>query len=246
MNSADWKPPILQVQDVRFRWPRSGTDCIAIDHFEMARGERVFLRGPSGCGKSTLLSLIAGVQVAQSGRVVLLDHEWTRLSSTRRDRIRVDHVGYIFQQFNLLPYLSVLDNVVLPCRFSARRAVRAEEREGGRGFVAEGRRLLQSVGLGEAFWNRRASDLSVGQQQRVAAARALIGDPELIVADEPTSALDEDLRESFMQMLMQSCAAAGSALLFVSHDSRLAALFDREVDLPRLNRAGQTPMEQPA
>ena len=246
MNSADWKPPILQVQDVRFRWPRSGTDCIAIDQFEMARGERVFLRGPSGCGKSTLLSLIAGVQVGQSGRVVLMDHEWARLSSTRRDRIRVDHVGYIFQQFNLLPYLSVLDNVVLPCRFSARRAVRAEEREGGRGFVAEGRRLLQSVGLGEAFWNRRASDLSVGQQQRVAAARALIGDPELIVADEPTSALDEDLRESFMQMLMQSCAAAGSALLFVSHDSRLAALFDREVDLPRLNRAGQTPMAQPA
>jgi putative ABC transport system ATP-binding protein len=147
--------------------------------------------------------------------------------------MRADHVGYIFQQFNLLPYLSVLDNVLLSCRFSASRAARAG------GSVAAVREsatdLLRRMGLGEDYLARRAADLSVGQQQRVAAARALIGRPELVIADEPTSALDESLRESFMRVLLDACSAAGSALVFVSHDGRLASRFDRQVDLAALN-----------
>ncbi|HSM23175.1 MAG TPA: ATP-binding cassette domain-containing protein, partial [Rubrivivax sp.] len=146
----------------------------------------------------------------------------------RRDAFRADHVGYVFQQFNLLPYLSVLDNVRLPCRFSRRRAARAPA------DAAE--HLLARVGLAEALWRRPAAQLSVGQQQRVAAARALIGAPELVIADEPTSALDTDLREAFMDLLLEACAGAGSTLVFVSHDDRLAARFDRRLELPAINR----------
>jgi putative ABC transport system ATP-binding protein len=202
-----------------------------MDHFELQPGETVFLRGPSGCGKSTLLSLVAGVLTANCGTVRLLGHDWRQLSPSRRDRLRADHVGYIFQQFNLLPYLSVLDNVLLACRFSARRTAQA----GAARQTAQ--RLLEQVGLRASDCSQRASDLSVGQQQRVAAARALIGRPDLVIADEPTSALDEALRESFMDVLLHSCAEAGSALLFVSHDARLASRFQRQIDLTSINNA---------
>jgi putative ABC transport system ATP-binding protein len=221
-------PAALQIKDLRYRWPGAAADVLQIEALSVAAGERVFLRGPSGCGKSTLLSLMAGVLLPDAGTVALLGVPWSALSSARRDRRRADHLGYIFQQFNLLPYLSVLDNVRLPGRFSRRRAERTR--------AGDAERLLERSGLAEALWSRPASALSVGQQQRVAAVRALIGGPELVVADEPTSALDEDLRESFMALLLESCAEAGSALVFVSHDSRLAAHFDRQLDLPVLNR----------
>ena len=204
-------------------------DIAALD---VAAGDTVFIRGPSGCGKSTLLSLMAGVLVAGGGQVQALGQSWAGLSPSRRDRHRADHLGYIFQQFNLLPYLSVLDNVRLPLRFSAARAARA-----GPG-AAE--RLLERSGLPQPLWHRPVTALSVGQQQRVAAARALIGGPALVIADEPTSALDEDLREAFMALLLDTCAEAGSALLFVSHDARLATRFGRVLDLPGLNRAAAT------
>ena len=152
--------------------------------------------------------------------------------TSARDRWRADHLGYIFQQFNLLPYLSVLDNVRLPLRFSRRRATRSAANGADSAEM-----LLERSGLSAGLWRQPAGALSVGQQQRVAAARALIGAPELVVADEPTSALDEDLRESFMALLLERCTATRSALLFVSHDLRLAARFDRVIDLPSLNRA---------
>lgn len=226
--------PLLGLERVRFRWPRATHDCIAIERFELAHGERVFVRGPSGCGKSTLLSLVAGVLVADAGTVRLLGEDWRQMSEARRDRFRADHVGYIFQQFNLLPYLTVLGNVTLPCRFSQRRARQA----GDVGRAA--RQLLERVGLGVSHWGLRADELSVGQQQRVAAARALIGSPDLVIADEPTSSLDEALRDAFMDLLSQACAEAGSALVFVSHDSRLAARFERRVELASLNTAFAT------
>ena len=238
MSAAASAAPLLQLRDVRFRWPRTAADSIAIDAFSIAGGEAVFMRGPSGCGKSTLLSLAAGVLVAQQGEVALLGHDWCKLSAARRDHLRADHVGYVFQQFNLLPYLSVLDNVLLPCRFSKRRSQRAAE--GHRSARDTAQELLQHMGLGTALWQRAARELSVGQQQRVAAARALIGRPELVIADEPTSALDEALRDGFMDLLLRECASAGSALLFVSHDARLAPHFGRHVDLPSLNHAAAT------
>jgi putative ABC transport system ATP-binding protein len=225
---------LLSIHDLRFRWPKAQTDTLVIDRFELKRGETTFLGGPSGCGKSTLLSLVAGVLAAQQGTTRLLGHDWQRLSSSRRDRLRCDHLGYIFQQFNLLPYLSALDNVLLVCRLSAHRAQQAGDPR------QTAQRLLEQLGLGTSEWSRRASDLSVGQQQRVAAARALIGRPELVIADEPTSALDEALRETFLDLLLQACTEAGSALLFVSHDARLASRFQRQLDWSVINNPKNT------
>ena len=220
---------------VRFRYPGADDDALRITDFSVAAGEHVFVRGPSGCGKTTLLSLVAGVLVATEGEVSLRGRDWADLSSSGRDHVRADHIGYIFQQFNLLPYLSVLDNVLLPCRFSASRAKRAGGND--RAVAARAHALLAQMGLGEEYAGRQASALSVGQQQRVAAARALIGQPELVIADEPTSALDESVRESFMRVLLDACGQAHSALIFVSHDARLAQRFARQVDLPSLNHA---------
>ena len=226
----------LSLHGLRYRWPGAAADTLAIDDLSLLPGDTVFLRGPSGCGKSTLLSLAAGVVLPDAGQAQLLGQNWASLGASARDRHRAAHLGYIFQQFNLLPYLSVLDNVRLPLRFSPARARRA-----GPG-AAEA--LLERTGLPSTLWGQRADRLSVGQQQRVAAARALIGAPEVVIADEPTSALDEPLREAFMDLLLDSCAQAGSALLFVSHDARLAERFARVVDLPTLNhaaRAAQVP-----
>ncbi|SCK46772.1 putative ABC transport system ATP-binding protein [Variovorax sp. HW608] len=226
---------VLSAAALRFQWPGAKAPCIDIERLDIAAGEAVFLHGPSGCGKSTLLSLLAGVLVAQGGRTTLLGHDWASLSGAGRDRLRVAHVGYIFQQFNLLPYLSVLDNVLLPCRFSARRMARATRDDGSAQAQAE--HLLEQMGLDSSLWWRQALQLSVGQQQRVAAARALIGHPELVIADEPTSALDEDRREAFLDVLLSACRENHSALVFVSHDQRIAERFARHILLPEINRA---------
>ncbi|QRF59414.1 ABC transporter ATP-binding protein [Variovorax paradoxus] len=230
---------VLSAESLRFSWPGSATPCIDIEAFRITAGESVFLHGPSGCGKSTLLSLLAGVLVADEGRVCLLGHDWSKLSGAARDRCRVAHVGYIFQQFNLLPYLSVVDNVLLPCRFSARRREQASRQRGAR---EEAEHLLDQMGLDRKLWQRQALQLSVGQQQRVAAARALIGQPEVVIADEPTSALDEDRREAFLDVLLTACAENDSALVFVSHDQRIAQRFARHVLLPEINRASSATM----
>ncbi|VTU35127.1 putative ABC transporter ATP-binding protein/MT1014 [Variovorax sp. PBL-H6] len=227
---------VLSAKALRFAWPGATAPCIDIEHLDIEAGEAVFLHGPSGCGKSTLLSLLAGVLVADAGRVTLLGQDWAALSGAARDRQRVAHVGYIFQQFNLLPYLSVLDNVLLPCRFSARRREQAGREGGAR---AQAGQLLEAMGLPQTMWKREALQLSVGQQQRVAAARALIGHPEVVIADEPTSALDEDRREAFLDVLVEACRTNHSALVFVSHDQRIAARFGRHLLLPEINRAAQ-------
>jgi putative ABC transport system ATP-binding protein len=223
----------LRIDAARYRYPGAPRDTLDIAALELGVAERLLVRGDSGCGKSTLLSLCAGVLLADAGTASLLGRDWRSLRPGARDARRVDHVGYIFQQFNLLPYLSVRDNVLLPCRFSALRARRAGEAEGSPEAAAQS--LLAALGL--ELWSRHASDLSVGQQQRVAAARALIGQPELVIADEPTSALDEGHRDAFMAVLTAQCERSRSALLFVSHDTRLASHFDRVLDLPAVNRA---------
>lgn len=226
---------MIELRDVRFAWPGTSRDCLAVDALAVAAGETLFLHGPSGCGKSTLLSLMAGVLTAREGTVRLAGRAWTDLPGHARDAWRAEHVGYLFQQFNLLPWLSVLDNVLLGCRFSHGRARRASERCGSP--QAQARMLLQHVGIPADAWPRAARALSVGQQQRVAAARALIGAPPVVIADEPTSALDAARRDDFMAVLLGECRAAGSTLVFVSHDERLAARFDRTLSLPALNHA---------
>ncbi|CAH1747083.1 Lipoprotein-releasing system ATP-binding protein LolD [Thauera humireducens] len=225
--------PAVGVAAMRYRWPGAADDCLSIEQFEIEAGERVFLRGPSGSGKTTLLSLVGGVILPQAGTVSIAGQPLAQLSAGARDRFRADHVGFVFQLFNLLPYLSARDNILLACRFSAARRARLAAR--GTSADAEAERLASRLELG-AVLHRPAAELSVGQQQRVAAARALIGQPGLIVADEPTSALDADRQQAFIDLLLDECAEVGAALLFVSHDLRLAHHFDRVVDLVQLNR----------
>lgn len=221
----------LAITDLVFRWPGQASACLDIPAFALAPGERVFLHGPSGTGKSTLLNVIGGVAIGERGRVEALGNDLARLSGRARDAFRADHIGFIFQQFNLLPWLSALDNVLLPCTFSALRKSRAGNPH------TEAGRLLTHLDLAPALWSKPAAELSVGQQQRVAAARALIGRPEILIADEPTSALDAARQMAFVDLLLAETADAGAALLFVSHDARLAAHFDRSVALAEINRA---------
>lgn len=227
---------LIEIRELGFAWPGQA-ELLDIAAFRLEAGERLFLNGPSGSGKTTLLGLLGGVQLPQRGSVRLLGRELGSLSAGARDRFRVDHSGYLFQQFNLLPFLAVRDNVELPCRFSALRAARARARHGS--VAAAAATLLEHLGLGPELHDRRADQLSIGQQQRVAAARALIGQPELVIADEPTSALDADARQAFLALLFAECRAAGASLLFVSHDQSLAPLFDRHLALEQLNRAAR-------
>ena len=232
-------PPLIEVEGLRFGWRRGAPPVVDIAQMAVAAGERVFMHGPSGCGKSTLLGLLGGVLVADAGTVrITVDGRSTELGAlggAARDRFRVDHIGFVFQQFNLVPYLSVVDNVLLPCRFSARRRARC-----GGSMHAEAARLLQALDLAPALAQRPVTQLSVGQQQRVAAARALIGRPEIVIADEPTSALDAARQDRFLDLLLAECAASNASLLFVSHDRRLAHHFTRELALHEVNHAAAT------
>lgn len=225
--------PVIDIEGLRFAW-KNGPQVLDMDAFRVEAGERVFLRGPSGSGKSTLLGLIAGVLQPQAGRISVLGEDMSKLPAAQRDRLRADRMGVIFQMFNLVPYLSVTGNVLLPLRFSP-----ARRKAAGNDPQAEARRLLARLGLtDESLLERRVSDLSVGQQQRVAAARALIGSPSLVIADEPTSALDADARDRFINLLSEEVERSGASLLFVSHDASLAGLFTRAADLTAMNRAG--------
>lgn len=217
--------PAIAISNLAFRWRPADAFCLELANATVNAGKSLFLHGPSGSGKSTLLNLIGGVLLPARGSVSLLGQSLGELSASRRDAFRADHLGFIFQQFNLIPYLSVLDNVLLPCRFSARRARGVSEPE------AEARRLLNALDLDPALLSRPAAELSVGQQQRVAAARALIGQPEILIADEPTSALDAERQAAFVELLLSEAKQAGSAVVFVSHDLRLAAHFDHSLAL---------------
>ncbi|MFK8083069.1 MAG: ABC transporter ATP-binding protein [Granulosicoccus sp.] len=233
---VDLKEEIIQLSDVEFGWPGSQQPVLSIPEFSIERGERVFLRGPSGSGKTTLLSIVAAVIAPQSGRVVVDGTALDTLRGGQRDQFRVDRIGLVFQQFNLLPFLSVGENIKLPCRFSKIR--RSQAVRNGLDLSDEVDRLLEAMQLSpNAVNDRPVNSLSVGQQQRVAVARALIGRPPLIIADEPTSALDSDTRQAFLDLLFAEVQSAGCTLLFVSHDMALADVFDRCVDLRELNNA---------
>lgn len=221
----------VRARGLTFSYPK-GPTVIDVPELTIDRGERVFLYGPSGSGKTTLLGLIAGVLRPAPGSLHVLDHDVGALSSPGRDRLRATHIGYVFQMFNLIPYLNVRDNIALPVRISAERRKRLN------GSLDEA--VSDAAGhLGiDGLLDEKVTRLSVGQQQRVAAARALLGSPELIIADEPTSALDTDRRHAFLELLFRSVEEAGSTLLFVSHDLGLAGEFSRSLSLSDLNRVG--------
>ena len=224
--------PVIEISELRFRYSGASSDCLFVQSLSLLRGETLFIRGPSGCGKSTLLSLMAGVLLSTSGSIHLLGQSWKALSATQRDAYRAANIGYIFQQFNLLPFLNARENVALSCRFSSNRAERALRAKPQASLLSIADELLGQFGIDASLGKKNASALSVGQQQRVAAARALMGEPAIIIADEPTSALDDDLRDTFMAALLSACKQANSSLVFVSHDRSLAKHFDRAIDLP--------------
>ena len=225
---------IISIEDLRFSWPK-GPAILQISQFQLAQGERLLVQGPSGIGKTSLLSLISGIIRPQARSFNVLGEDLLRLPAAACDRLRGARMGVIFQQFNLLPYLSVLQNVLLPTQLFPGREKRCITEDASAQAQAE--RLLDALGLPAAAWHRPSHTLSVGQQQRVAAARALIGAPDLILADEPTSSLDEDRQQEFMRLLMEQARFTGAACIFVSHQRSLNEFFDRAIDLTVINQA---------
>lgn len=230
------KKNAVLVRDLKFAWPASTISTLKIANLNIPESSRTLIQGPSGSGKTTLLSLLAGILLPTSGQTVVLSEDLTRLNSKRRDAFRVDHISFLFQQFNLIPYLNLIENVLLPCRFSRLRYQNVGSDEAG--LKDEACRLLNLLGLEpEKFSHLTTQKLSVGQQQRVAAARALVGNPKLILADEPTSALDPENRLAFLELIFKQCSKNQTTLIMVSHDTSLSAQFDRVIDLDVLNQA---------
>ncbi len=222
--------PAIQLQNVVFGYdPR--TPVLRVDELVVETGKRVFFYGPSGSGKTTLLGLITGLLKPQQGSCTVLGKEMTKMSAPARDRHRGSEMGYIFQNFNLIPYLTVRQNVALPCQVHKRRRQQITAPTVGR----EVERLVGRLGL-ETHLDRNVKKLSTGQQQRVAIARAVIGKPSLVIADEPTSSLDSDRREDFLNLLFEVCAEAQATLVFVSHDRSLMARFEERIALSDINR----------
>ncbi|QSP95151.1 ABC transporter ATP-binding protein [Marinobacter salinisoli] len=217
--------PAIQTRALEFQW-RPQQKPLTFPDICLQPGEHMFLHGPSGVGKSTFLSLLSGMLTPRKGTVALLGTELSGLTASRRDRFRADHLGVIFQQFNLVPYLTAMANVTLPCRLSRlRKSATAPNAH------HEARRLLSALTIPEDLWNRKVTRLSIGQQQRIAAARALIGAPGVILADEPTSALDTDNRDRFLDLLLNLANERGTSVLFVSHDHRLSSHFHHHMEL---------------
>lgn len=225
---------VLEISDVAYRWPGRAAFSLAVPDLTVATGESVLLLGESGSGKSTLLSLICGTILPDKGRVSIAGTNISKLSGGARDKFRAEQIGVIFQQFNLLPFGSVSDNILLPLRFAPARRKRVVD------AAAEAAEFCAALGLPGDVIRAKATALSVGQQQRVAVARALIGQPPLIIADEPTSALDSGSQAAFLDLLFEQTATHGTSLLMVSHDPRLGERFDRVIrmeDIAQIERA---------
>ena len=204
-----------------------------VPDFSVYPAESVLLLGESGSGKSTLLSLICGTIMPSKGVVQVAGNDLSKLSASLLDQFRVEKIGIIFQQFNLLPFGSVLDNILLPLSFAPERRARVLKPK------EAARKLCIDLGLPDNLLNMRASTLSVGQQQRVAVARAMIGEPSLLVADEPTSALDESTQITFLDLLFTQSQNNNTSLLMVSHDKRLSKYFDRVVRMTEIAGFGK-------
>ena len=220
------------IKDLKFSYGKNSSNkaplVLNIEELEILNGEKVFIYGPSGYGKSTLLNIMAGVLEVKTGEVQVLETDLHSVSQSSRDHLRGENVGYIFQIFNLIPYLNIKENIVLPCLINKKRAA-------GIDFYAQADELIKTLGLTEHA-EKNVTDLSIGQQQRVAAARALIGNPKLIIADEPTSSLDEKNTSEFMNLLLSEWEKRRFTLVFVSHDSSLKKYFPRTISLPDINK----------
>lgn len=227
---TDSRAPAIALRELSFAWPGQAP-ILKIPELTLAPGERLFLYGPSGSGKTSLLNLLAGVNLPTEGELAVLGQSLSALSARQRDKFRARHLGIVFQQFNLIPYLSLYDNIRLAAHFAGLPKALLEERLGS---------LLSALNLPAELGSRPASQLSMGQQQRVAVARAMIAHPEILLADEPSSALDTEHRDAFMQLLLEQVAAEHCTLVLVSHDASLARHFDRRIDMRELSAVSAT------
>lgn len=219
----------IQLRDLTFSYSGlKGKAIIDIPSWSVRSQEHVFIQGPSGSGKSTLLNLLGGVLKASKGEIKVLGKSLNTLNQRQRDKFRAENIGYVFQQFNLIPYLNAIENVRLANQFAPSKSKATDETL---------KKMLESLNLQEDSWYKASDQLSFGQQQRVAIARAMINKPKLLIADEPTSSLDQDNRNNFIELLMSLVMQHDATLLFVSHDSSLSHLFSRVELLSELNRA---------
>lgn len=216
---------LIKIDSLNFHWKKNSDFQLSVPSLTINEGEKILLLGESGSGKTTLLSLICGFIAPLSGNITLGNTSIDELNAKNRDRFRADNIGIIFQQFNLLPYAKVIDNILLPLYFSKQRSSRLNNP------YQTALDLCNSLRLPEQTKNMKASTLSVGQQQRVAVARALIGNPSLIIADEPTSSLDMSARKIFLDLMFSQISENQSTLLMVSHDPSLADHFDRTINI---------------
>jgi putative ABC transport system ATP-binding protein len=222
----------LELRQIEFAWPNQTKPLFVIPELSLQQGQTLFIGGPSGSGKSSLLSLIAGIQLPRKGSCQVLGTSLKQLSASERDRFRGEHLGLIFQQFNLLPFLTVEENIELPSKLFASRLQKSTQLFGSVKRHID--TLCTELHLQPSLRRRQARLLSVGEQQRVAAARALLGCPALIVADEPTSALDEDNKLDFLNLLLSTASAQNTSVVTVSHDMRIASNFDHVFQMPKM------------
>ncbi len=223
---------MIQVRNFIFSYPKHLQTQIAVPDFDLQKGESLFVYGPSGSGKTTFLECLAGVLTGYKGQIVVLDQDYLSLSPRELDEFRANHIGYIFQNFNLIPYLTVKQNILLPLEFSQPRKVfYLEQIQKGQDQLTQ---LCQDLGI-ESLLSQNVQTLSTGQQQRVAAARAFIGNPSIIIADEPTSALDQQNRQGFIELLFNLNKRYQSTLVFVSHDLSFKNLFNSSIQIGNIN-----------
>lgn len=221
----------INLSNVHFSYPEHAkTPVLNIQSWSLTKGEHAFIYGPSGCGKSTLLSILNGLLCSNEGNVTVLGQHLDKMSRRQRDAFRAKHIGYVFQQFNLIPYLNAIDNIRLAHYFAKSVSTSSLNKE----ITA----LLTTLNMPEKDWKKPVRTLSVGQQQRIAIARALINKPTLFIADEPTSSLDKDNTDSFMALLMSVVKNYGITLLFVSHDMSLSQYFNRVESFTDINDVG--------
>jgi putative ABC transport system ATP-binding protein len=225
---TDLRIPALELKSFEFSWPGQ-SPLLVIPQLKLERGQHLFVYGESGSGKTTLLNILAGIYPCQQGDIVVAGQSMSALSASKRDQLRATSIGVVFQQLNLIPYLSVLQNVLLVSAF-AKKVPQAQQRA---------RYLLQKLDLAPSLWHAPAHQLSVGQQQRVAIARALLTRPALLIADEPTSALDHKHRDAFMQLMLTEAQLCETTVIFVSHDTALRTYFNFELDIEQLSKGVQ-------
>ncbi|RAP34572.1 methionine ABC transporter ATP-binding protein [Candidatus Marinamargulisbacteria bacterium SCGC AG-439-L15] len=215
---------LITVENISFHYSKDQAFSLNVQEFSVQKNRNLFLEGPSGSGKTTFLNLITGLIKPNSGLIRIMQTEISHLTTVQCDRFRADHFGIIFQLFNLIPYLSVLENVLLPCSFSKLKREKALSQSTS--LESEARRLCEELDINDDLLKKPVYQLSIGQQQRVAIARAMIGQPEIIIADEPTSALDNERKEQFLALLLKECEKYQATLIFVSHDTELKSAFD--------------------